>query len=239
MAAHALTLGEPQFNSEFVVSPYDDFRTKEARAWRDAETRTVITARDLETIQAMVAELRQTPQTKGAFMDGVAERSFFTKDAETGVWLKARPDWFPNDPGARFIQEFKTAVSVRPDKFGYQAFDLGYEIQAALMLDVVAAVLGVKPLGIAHIVQMKTPPYLADFQYFTADHIERGRRKYRAALRTFADCMARHIAGKPERVAWPGYRTAPEPIFTPYTVAKEIAEQAEESFYEPGRNLAA
>lgn len=223
-AAHALMLGEPQFDAEFVVSPYDDFRKKDAQQWREEQTRVVVTADQLETIRRMVRELRASPQTANAFRHGTPERSFFTRDAETGIWLKARPDWFPDKPAQQFIQEYKTAISVRPDRFGMAAFDFGYDIQAALMVDVVSAVLGERVLGIAHIVQMKTPPYLADFQYFSEAHLERGRRLYRAALRIFAECWERHLSGKPERIAWPGYRDAPAPILTPYRVARELEE---------------
>lgn len=232
-AAHCLMLGEPTFDAEFVVSPYDSFRKDEAKAWREAQTRTVVTAEDMRVIARMVAELKATPHVAHAFREGSPERSFFLKDAETGVWLKTRPDWFPPDPSSRYIIEYKTAVSVKPRKFGYQAFDLGYNIQAALMVDVVGAVLGSKPLGIAHVVQMKAPPYLADLQFFTADQLQHGRSLYRHALRRFATCMEAHAAGRPERVAWPGYATEPGPIWTPPHVAKEIALEAERTFYEP------
>jgi len=239
-AAHALTLGEPTFDAEFVLSPFKDFRKDEAKKWRDEQTRTIITEDDLRVIRLMVAELKSTPHVGAAFTNGTPERSFFWKDKETGVWLKARPDWFPHAPASRYIVEYKSTVSVKPEKFGYQAFDLGYPIQAALMLDVVEAVTGEKPIGIAHAIQMKAPPFLADLQFFTADQIQWGRSLYRKALQTFAECWSRHTAGKPERVAWPGYRTTPEPIFTPFRVAKEIADEQTEIFNVTStRNLAA
>ena len=239
-AAHCLMLGEPTFAAEFIVSPYDDYRGKEARAWRDDQTKTVVSRDDLATIEAMVAEQKATPYVAWAFQHGVPERSYFAKDKETGVWLKARPDWLPSDLRSRMVVEYKTAASVRPDKFGFQAFDLGYDIQAALMLDVIEMVHGYRPLGIAHVVQMKAAPYLCAVQYFTPDQLLRGRRLYRGALRTFAACLAAHKRGEPERVAWPGYQVEPQPIITPFKIAKEIAEQAEESFYEPvASNVAA
>jgi hypothetical protein len=238
-AAHCLMLGEPTFAAEFIISPYDDFRGKEARAWRDEQTKTIVSATDLDIIKAMAAELKATPYAARAFTNGTPERSYFTKDKETGIWLKARPDWLPSDPSKRFVVEYKTAASVKPDKFGYQAFDLGYDLQAALMLDVIEAVHGYRPLGIAHVVQMKAAPYLCSVQYFTPDQLLRGRRMYRAALRTFADCWAAHTRGDPERLAWPGYQVEPQPIVTPYRIAKEIAEEAERSYNEPSRNHAA
>lgn len=238
-AAHALQLGEPEFAAEFVVSPYDDYRTKEAREWRDAQSRVVVSAAQFETIEAMVAALRATPMVAGAFKDGVPERSFFTKDPETGIWLKVRPDWTPNNLAASLIQEFKTAADIRPRKLAAAVFEYGYEIQAALQLDVVEAVTGEKPLGIAHVVQEKDPPYLATLHYFTPDQLSFGRTRYRAALRIFAECWDRHRAGHPERVAWPGYTTEPIPFETPFYIQKEIEAQAKETMYEPGTSRAA
>lgn len=233
-AAHALQLGEPQFAAEFVISPYDDFRTKEARGWRDVETRVIVTADQFKQIEAMAAAIRATPMVAGAFKEGVAERSFFHRDPETGIWLKVRPDWTPNTIKTRFLQEYKTAADIRPRKLGFQVFDLGYDIQAALQVDVVAAVLNETPLGIAHVLQEKDAPYLATLHYFSPEQLSFGRTRYRGALRTFAECWERHAAGKPERVAWPGYTVAPTPFETPFHIRKEIAEQAGESYNEPG-----
>ena len=229
-AAHCLMLGEPTFDTEFVLDPYGKSQAKEAKEWRAAQSRVIVDADELATIKGMIARLRATPQTANAFRNGVPERSFFARDEETGIWLKARPDWFPTDPATAFIQEYKTAASIRPDKLGRAVFDFGYEIQAALMLDVVAAVIGQAPLGIAHIAQEKVPPFMATLKFFDAAQIERGRRKYKAALKTFATCLERHNAGVPEAIAWPDYVTEPEPFETPFHVRKEMEDDANRSF---------
>lgn len=219
-AAHALTLGEPEFAKYFVISPYEEFRTKEAREWRDAQTQTVIKSKDFETILAISQAQRRSPQVARAFEDGRPECSLIWLDAETGVWLKSRPDWLPHDPVKRPLTQYKTCRSIEPRKLSTDAFSYGYHLGAALEIDAVRAVLGVDPAGIAHVCQEKKNPYLAELRMFSAAQIEFGRREYRRALRIFADCWEKHLAGKPPRTAWPGFTDAPAYFDTPYHIAK-------------------
>jgi PDDEXK-like domain of unknown function (DUF3799) len=213
-AAHALALGEPDFHRSFIISPFDDFKTKDARAWRDEQTRQVLKADDFETVCAMADALRASPQLHGAFSNGRPEVTAIIKDAETGIYLKARPDWYPNDLTTNFIEEFKTTASADEDEFAYGAFDYGYHIQAALCLDVVAGATGEVPLGIAHIIQEKTAPYIAELRMFSNEQLMFGRLLYRRALRVLANCI--------ETGVWPGYTTSPQYINTPYRVMKEM-----------------
>lgn len=220
-AAHALVLGEPEFNRHFVISPYDDFRTAAAKAWRDEQTRTVLKAADYEMTQAMAAAQRATPAVAGAFRNGMPEKSLVIKDKETGIWLRARPDWLPDDVGTDFVIEYKTAVTIEPRKLSADVYRYGYHIQAAVMMDVIAAVTGVSPLGIAHVVQEKEPPYLADLRMFSAEQIEHGRMIYRTALQMFASFL--------KSGDWPGYTTTPQYFGTPAWVAKQ---QMEDGIYD-------
>lgn len=213
-AAHCLALGEPEFAKYFIVSPYDDFRKKEAKEWRDEQTRTVLKAEDFEDVQAVAAVQKRSAQCMRAFEQGKPERSLIWKDKETGIWLKARPDWLPDDPSQRFITEYKTAASIEPRKWSSAAFSYGYNMQAALQIDAVKEVLGVKALGVAHVVQEKSPPYLAEVRMFGPDQIDDGRFLYRRALRIFAECLSKG--------EWPSYTTEPQFIETPYWFAQYI-----------------
>lgn len=227
-AVHALVLGEPEFAKYFVIAPYDDFRTKEAREWKAQETRTVIrsvgTTQSIgfDQILAMAEAQRRSPQVGRAFVEGKPEQSLIWLDAETGIWLKARPDWLPNNPKMRPLVDYKTCRSIEPRKMGVDAFAYGYHIQAAMQIDGARAVLGIDPMGIAHVVQEKTIPYLAELRMFDADSIEFGRREYRRALRLFAECWKFHKEGYPERNAWPGYTAKPEYFQIPYYILKQM-----------------
>jgi hypothetical protein len=220
-AAHCLALGEPEFAKYFIVSPYDDFRKGEARAWRDEQTRTVIRQDDFETIQIVAAVQKRSAQCMRAFEDGVAERSLIWHDDATGVWLKARPDWLPNDPAKRLIVEYKTAISIEPQRMSNDAFRYGYQMQAAMQVDAVKAVLGIEPMGVAHVCQEKDPPYLVELRLFTSEQLEDGRFMYRRALELFAACL--------KEKNWPGYTSEPTYFQTPYRHAMQIEELRNDS----------
>ncbi len=230
-AAHALALGEPEFAANFVVCPYDNLAKKPGYDWNiewkrrveaGEESRTLVRADAFKDVQAMAAALRRSPQVAGAFTGGKPEVSLIWLDPETGVYLKSRPDWLPDDPAASFLQDYKTSVSILPRKLSADAFKYGYHLQAAMQVDAVKAVLGIDPLGIAHICQEKEAPYLAELRMFTPQQIDYGRLLYRKALRIFAECWSRHLAGKPPRVAWPGYTTEPQYFETPFYISKEM-----------------
>lgn len=207
-AAHALALGEPEFAKYFVVSPYDDFRKAEAREWRDAQSRTVLKFAEFNIVQIMSIVQRRSTQCMRAFEEGKAERSLIWQDEETGIWLKARPDWLPDDPSQRFVAEYKTCLSIEPNKLSRDVFSYGYHVQAAMQLDAVRAVLGIEPLGIAHVCQEKDPPYLVELRMFTPEQLEDGRFLYRRGLEIFAHCL--------KTGDWPGYTQEPTYFETPY-----------------------
>src|SRR5690606_27176305 len=99
-AVHTLLLSEQGFRDEYVVRPeeWSDWRSKDARAWRDAEKakgKTVLVPEDLEHIQGM-AERIAGDRTFMDLLQGRIERSIIWKD-QTGIWVKSRPDVIPAD----------------------------------------------------------------------------------------------------------------------------------------------
>lgn len=214
-AAHALVLGEPEFAAHFIISPFDDFKPKAAREWRDAQTLTILKEEDLKTVRAMADAQRASPVVMQAFEKGAPEVSLIWKDRETGVWLKSRPDWLPHDPKMSFVVDYKSAITIEPRRLSNDAFKFGYHVQAGLQMDAVQIVLGIKnPCGIAHVCQEKDPPYLVDLRMFQPEALDYGRLIYRKALRTFADCLS---SGK-----WPAYTSEPQYFSTPAWIAREM-----------------
>lgn len=221
-AAHSLALGEPEFAAHFAILPFDSMRTNEAKVWRDkteAEGKVILRADDFEMVKAMAEAIRRSPQCARAFRDGKPEQSLIWQDEETGVWLKSRPDWLPDNPAGGWVIDYKTTADLRPRKFSAQAFEFGYHLQAALQVDACRAVLGVDPVGIGHVVQEKSPPYLAELRLFTPEQIDFGRREYRRALRRFKQCW--------DAQRWPGYTDDAQYIETPYYIAQKM----EDPFY--------
>ena len=197
-ACHAWTLGDPVFNEAHVISPYDDFRSKEARQWKETQSRTVITAAQFEAIQAMSKTIQAHPLLRNAFTDGKPEQSLVWVDKETGIWLKTRPDWLPN--ALHMVPDFKTTVNGRPDAFARQAFNLGYHMSAALCIEGLRTVLGWSDAMYYFVVQEKEPPYVATPILMRDTDVEWGALQNRSALRKLARALD---SGK-----WPGYADA-------------------------------
>lgn len=228
-AAHFLMLGEPEFDRWFVVAPHDNFVANPGRIWHEdwkenvakgRERRTLIRLSDMDTVKAMVAAQRRSPECARAFIEGASERSLVWKDEETGIWLKSRPDWLPHEPAKRFLTEYKTTESANPRTLSNAVFKYGYEMQAALALEGVEKVLQVAPLGFAHVVQEKDPPYIAELRLFTPEQTDFGFRQNRKALRIFARCI--------ETGVWPGWTVGPSYYQTPYYIGKIMEEFTDE-----------
>jgi hypothetical protein len=213
-AAHALVLGEPEFAKHFIISPYDEFRSGDAKTWKAEQTRQILKADDFETVGSMADAMRASEQCARAFVNGRAEQSYFFKDDETGVMVKSRPDWTPERPRTEFFSDYKTAASIAPGALKFDVFKYGYHIQAAIVIDAVTAVEGFVPLGVAHVMQEKEEPYLAELRMFSEGQLMLGRITYRRALRKFADCLS---SGK-----WPGYTNEPQYFETPFNVERQM-----------------
>lgn len=219
-AAHSLMLGEPEFNSKFVISPYEIFNNNNAKAWRDAQTKQIVKVADMVVINDMVKALKNNRQVARAFANGAPEKSILWKHSSTGIYLKTRPDWTPEKPEKEFFVEYKTAVTIQPRALSNVVFRYGYHMQAALFIDGFRAVTGVNPFGVAHVVQEKDPPYLAELRMFTPEQIDFGRREYWRALRIFSECLTTN--------KWPGYTTEPEFFETPYGVQKQMEDEIDD-----------
>ena len=214
-AVHAFILGEPNFDQYFAISPFDSFRTKEARAWKASERRTVITQEKYENIKAMARAIQKTPLINKVFKDGKPEQSLIWKDAETGIWLKARPDWLPNS--IEFVPDLKSTKSARPADFQRQAYELGYHQSAALCIEGLKEVLGWKNPTYYFVAQEKEPPFVATMAMMRDTDIEWGKLLNRSALRKLARAL--------DKGEWPGYAKAPIEIQMPAWAEKVLLDR--------------
>lgn len=228
-ACHAWVLGEPEFQKYFVVSPYDEFRTKEAKAWREGQIRTIVTAKQLQMIKQIHAGVLKHPLLKNAFVDGKPEQSLIWKDKETGLWLKSRPDWLPNR--LRFVPNFKTCNSARPEAFARQAFSFGYHQGAALCLEGLKEVLGwIDPSYYFVAVEKKAPWVGMPFTLRDTD-IEMGANLNRSALRKLANAI--------DKNDWSAYAPGAVEINMPAWTEKLFLDRHSKGEFEPVEEIAA
>ena len=203
-AAHdKLLLGERWPAMYHVLSEdFDRRATKrcaaEIAAADDAEAAglTILKHDDALAVEAMAAALRTNPAAVAALSNGQPEVTLAWTDPETGVWLRARPDFLPTK--RQIIPDLKTAADGSPDGFSRAIGQYGYHIAAAHYLAGIEAVFGERPQAWLHIVIEKEPPHVVALWQLPQEDIDRGEDARRRAIRIFADCLS---SGK-----WPGYQ---------------------------------
>jgi exodeoxyribonuclease VIII len=164
-AIHTMILEPDTFRSRYALIPAEAPRrptvtqlnakkpsedTLTAIAWweefdaRNAD-KTIISADDYATVQAIAVGVWGSPLAKAIFKGGVAEQSVFWTDPETGVLCKCRPDWLCEPNPNYAILDLKSAADAGPDGFMRSAYNYGYHRAAAWYLDGVEAAAGCAP----------------------------------------------------------------------------------------------
>lgn len=152
---------------------------------------------DSQAAEKMVAAIRQHPRAKLLFQSGKHEPTLAWKDKETGIWLRVRPDFFPDL--RTWIPDYKSTASAHPDKFAKSVNDFGYHQSAALYLDGIRELFGERPKGFMFVAQEKAEPFITEIFQLDEEAIGWGRALNRRALRTLANCL--------ETDRWPTYGT--------------------------------
>jgi hypothetical protein len=124
-----LTEGEKALADRFAFAPPDlDRRTKEGKAWAaENEEKTILSADD-RAILADAADAVRRCSAWPAIEKSLAQHTIRRHDAGLGFGLQSRPDWYLPSQGVVFDLK-KTRDLTR---FGAQAIDLGYHLQAAV-----------------------------------------------------------------------------------------------------------
>lgn len=204
-ATHILLLEPHDFDRSVCVVYADSWRTKEAQTQREQ-------ARLGGLIPLLVQQYQDVKRMREAFLsdpickaldfsDGVKEATLAWQDAETGVWLRYRPDFLPNH--TNYHADVKTAESANPPAFKRAVEEHGYFMQAAWGLDAHKAVLGEEVSKFAFMAIEKKKPHLASVHWVESEALYWGRKLNRRAIRLFAKAM--------EKNEWPGYRDPAHP----------------------------
>lgn len=212
-AAHALFLGEPHFAKQFIRRPEI---APDGRQWHGsnksciewmaraaASGRTVLSPSQVEQISGMAKRLDAEPLVRGGMLSGLIEQSFVWQDAETGLWLKARPDVVPADGD---YVDLKIVSDISDDGIQRSITSFGYHRQAALVLEGASRLLGVPfnlrggkgetGLSFTLVFVESSRPHAVEIVTLKPSDIEAGRAEVHAALRLLKHCIDKNW--------WPG-----------------------------------
>jgi hypothetical protein len=196
-AAHALLLGDEVFDDHYIVSPYDSFRTKEAKEWKammELNGMAVLTEKDMYHIGEMSKNLNNEPIIKAGLLDGEAEVSMIWEDRETGIWLKSRVDLLPADG---FLSDLKTTGKCDPKACFYKTRDMRYDCQMALGAMGMRELQNMEIQGCGLIYVESSEPYMSYVQDIDKTDLDLAEIDIRVAINTTAECLA---SGD-----WPGF----------------------------------
>lgn len=219
-AAHTLILGELGFREKYAVRPakWDSWRTNAAKEWRDemvAAGRMVLTDAQIAAIHGIAKNLESHPEIKQGILRGQIEKSLIWKDAETGVWLRSRPDVIPTD--SNIVIDLKTTADASERALMRGFVDHGYHVQLALVAEGFRRVMG-REVEMFGLVYAETePPYVVTVRPVSDGFIYWGSAIARRAIRRFADCL--------EKDEWPGYPTDGQRIYTPKWLEDRLLEE--------------
>lgn len=201
-AAHFLFLEGSKrggaFSQRFAIRPdeYPDYKTKDARNWRDeqmARGKVPLTDDHVEAITGMAKQIAVNPLAIN-LLRGDIERSIFYKDKKTGLWVKARPDVIPNDSGD--FSDLKTTTRTSFPLLMHAVGEHAYHQQAAVIREAAAAVLGLGMTSFSLVFVESKRPFCVRIVVLDPRDIDLGHRQNRKALDIIADCI--------KAKCWPG-----------------------------------
>lgn len=184
---HTLCLEPQLLDDEWAIEQEVDGRTKEGKAYKEqfkieSKGKQVVDAKTYVRACEMKASLETNEDYIRLLLGAYVERSIFFEDPDTGLQLKARPDFFTEN----YAGDLKTSRDARADKFSRDAVDSGYYAQAAMVIDALKSV-GVDVNVFVFAVVENTAPHPAGLYLTTPDCIEYGRRRYKAICRKMHD----------------------------------------------------
>jgi hypothetical protein len=219
-AAHDMLLLAERWPERYHILP-DGFSRAKTKAMADdiaeadaalEDGKTLLTADDAALAEQMADAIRANRFAAASLTNGLPEQTLAWQDSETGVWLRARPDFLPH--ARRFIPDLKTAADASPAAFQRAMATYGYHQSAALYMDGIEAVFGERPEAFFFVVVEKQEPFCVALYQIEAEDIERGRMLNRAAINTFARCLRENH--------WPGYADDVRPLPLPAWEQRQI-----------------
>ncbi|MDP3328760.1 PD-(D/E)XK nuclease-like domain-containing protein [Parvibaculum sp.] len=200
-AIHKAVLEPDLFESRFVARPKGiDGRTNAGKAqlaalFADAGDRTVLGTDDYKTAIAVRDSVHRHPLASGLFRDGLAEATFFAKDARTGALVKCKPDFYRSQ--FSMIVDLKTTESASLENFARSAGRYLYDVQAAWYPDVIESLYGEVIETFVFVAVEKSPPYAVGVYYLEPEDVQIGREIAHRNLDKILKCREANV--------WPDY----------------------------------
>lgn len=229
------------YEDQMLSAGYDiDFGPDKKKIFVErSDSKIILTRPEFETVEKMAEALTRDPYALALLKSpGYVESSIFFDylhtnddgepliDEETGeqvvTRVRTRPDLNRNDT----VQvDLKTARSVKPDLFFSDAFNMNYDLSAALGTEGFKALHGQDPDEYVFIAVESTEPYLISCFDSTKpmdalgglSYLDYGRAHLRHLMNRLHECKKTGI--------WPGYQVGIKPMKIPQWAVRNFMER--------------
>ena len=170
-------------SDKYVVSPFDNYRTKKAQEWRDEKKKSgniVLTQTELAATDAIVENIRKHPKAQGLLFgkDVQHEVEMYAKTSD-GLELRGKADALKIGKGRNTLTLVDLKTTSQFDSFRYKAQRAHYDLQAANYTLIGSASQGIDAGSVDYwfCVAETVFPYRVQFMYATPEFVEAGERK--------------------------------------------------------------
>ena len=181
-----------EMKSRYTVSPFDSFRTNEAKAWREAQENggiEVVTQDQIDSANAQVMAIMAHPFA-AKLMNGSRRQVAFRHETKYGFDSKGLIDIVPTDDET--LVDLKTCQpSALESRRSLQRhiFDWGYHIQAGAYVEGYSIASGSERTRFKFIFVTSTAPFRVAVIELPMAAIQFGAYQYRAGVARFAECI--------------------------------------------------
>jgi len=178
---------------KYIISPYAEFRTNEAKAWRDSQTATVITQADMDAAEAQSLAIYAKPEAYALMRDAKMQVGFQhkTKHVFDSMGLI---DVVPTDPHT--LVDLKTCQPAALEShrsLQRHIFEWGYHIQAGAYCEGYSIASGEDRHKFKFILVPSKPPYTVAVVELPLSAILHGAKIYTQGMAMLADCLERDV----------------------------------------------
>jgi len=186
-------LTEPdEMENRFVVSPFDSFRTNEAKVWKaevEASGVSVITGDDIKTAHAQLAAVMAKPESRN-IIENSRKQVAFRYNTKHGFASKGLIDLAPNNDDC--LVDLKTCEPRALDSqrsLQKHIAQWGYHIQAGSYCEGMSIASGAEIFRFKFIFVSSAPPFRVAVIELPLAAILFGADQYRAGVAKFANCI--------------------------------------------------
>jgi len=187
---HTAILEPEKLDSNYVICPFDSYRTNEARAWKEdieAQGKSVVKEAELSSAR-FAAETFWADPLLYHIQEGFATEVAYYAPLGN-VQCKGLIDIVPN--GGNSLVDLKTTASIESlDNLTKMVYSRGYHWQAAMYLDLYNAVTGENRDDFQIVFMESTYPFEIAVVNLSKKYIDLGRAGYMNALMKWQDCVA-------------------------------------------------